>query len=91
VRLVSADLSTVAARFDEGGEVVTVKTNASGDRLAIARRTGPLTLWDVSPKIAVPSIDDELLESACGHIGRALTTEEWAAYIPNRRYAPHCR
>lgn len=90
VRMVSADLSTVAARFDDGGEVVTVKTNAEGDRLAIARRTGPLTLWDVSPKIPVPMIEDELLESACGHIGRALTAEEWATYVPNRRYAPSC-
>ncbi|HEX6096486.1 MAG TPA: hypothetical protein VF432_09200 [Thermoanaerobaculia bacterium] len=90
VRMVGADLSTVAARFDDGGEVVKVKTNARGDRLAIARRTGPLTVWDVSPKITVPFVDDELLESACGHIGRTLTAEEWATYIPNRRYAPYC-
>lgn len=91
VRLVSADLSTVAARFDEGGDVVLVRTNARGDRLAIARRTGPLTLWDVSTKIPLPLTDDELMESACDHIGRALTAEEWATYIPNRRYAPTCR
>lgn len=58
VRLVSADLSTVAARFDEGGDVVVVNTNPRGDRLAIARRSGPVTLWDISPKIAVPAIDD---------------------------------
>lgn len=90
VRLVSTDLSTVTARFDDGGEVVMVKTNARGDRLAIALRTGPLTLWDVSPKITVPFVDEELLESACGHIGRTLTAEEWAAYIPHRRYSPRC-
>ncbi|MEA2489749.1 MAG: hypothetical protein QOH21_1541 [Acidobacteriota bacterium] len=33
VRLVGADLATVAARFDEGGDVVMVKTNPRGDRL----------------------------------------------------------
>ncbi|HYC88622.1 MAG TPA: WD40 repeat domain-containing protein [Thermoanaerobaculia bacterium] len=91
VRLVSADLSAVTASFDEGGEVVLVSTNPRGDRLAIARRKGPVELWDVSPKIAVPAIDDEMLESACGHIGRALTAEEWAAYIPDRRYVPYCQ
>jgi hypothetical protein len=90
VRMISADLSTVTARFDEGGDVVTVKTNPRGDRLAIARRKGPLTLWDVSPKIAVPFIEDELLESACGHIGRGLTAEEWATYLPGRPFAPSC-
>lgn len=91
VRMVSADLSTVAARFDDGGDVVIVKTNARGDRLAIARRNGPLTLWDVSPKVSVPLIEDELLDSACGHIGRRLTADEWSAYIPNRPYAPYCQ
>lgn len=91
VRLVSADLSTVAARFDEGGEVSVVKTNKSGDRLAIARRTGPFTLWDISPKPALPLIESELLEVACDRIGRPLTTNEWATYFPNRRYAPRCR
>lgn len=90
VRMVSADLSAVTARFDEGGEVVMVKTNPRGDRLAIARRGGPLTLWDVSPKITVPFIEDELLESACGHIGRGLTAEEWSTYMPDRPYAPQC-
>jgi hypothetical protein len=90
VRLVSADLSTVTARFDDGGEVVMVKTNAAGDRLAIARRTGPLTLWDVSPRIPLPFSEDELLESVCGHIGRPLTPAEWGAYIPNRPYNPQC-
>ena len=82
--------TATGARFDEGGDVVTVKTNPRGDRLAIARRKGPLTLWDVSPKIAVPFIEDELLESACGHIGRGLTAEEWATYLPGRPFAPSC-
>jgi hypothetical protein len=90
VRLVSADLSTLTARFDEGGEVILVKTNARGDRLAIARRAAPLTLWDISPKPVLPFIDDELLESVCGHVGRSLTAEEWKTYIPNRPYAPTC-
>jgi hypothetical protein len=90
VRLLRSDLSTVAARFDDRGEVVAVKTNPSGDRLAIARRTGPLTLWDVSPKMAVPFIDEELLKSACEHIGSPLTAAEWTTYLPNRRYAPRC-
>jgi hypothetical protein len=90
VRLLRSDLSTVAARFDDGGEVIAAKTNPRGDRLAITRRTGPLTLWDVSPKMAVPFIDEELLKSACEHIGRPLTAAEWATYLPNRRYAPRC-
>jgi hypothetical protein len=90
VRLVSADLSTVTARFDEGGEVILVKTNARGDRLAIARRAGPLTLWDVSAKRALPYIEDELFDSVCDHVGRSLTAGEWAAYMPNRPYAPRC-
>lgn len=90
VRLVSADLSAVTARFDEGGEVLLVKTNARGDRLAIARRTGPLTLWDIAAKPALPFIEDELFDSVCGHVGRSLTAEEWATSIPNRRYAPTC-
>ncbi|HYK05933.1 MAG TPA: hypothetical protein VE974_29590 [Thermoanaerobaculia bacterium] len=90
VRLVSADLSTVTARFDAGGEVILVKTNTRGDRLAIVRRTGPLTLWDISAKPVLPFIDDELIESACGHIGRSLTAGEWATYLPDRPYAPRC-
>ncbi|HEX6158606.1 MAG TPA: WD40 repeat domain-containing protein [Thermoanaerobaculia bacterium] len=90
VRLVTADLSTVTARFDESGEVALVKTNARGDRLAIARRAGSLTLWDISTKPLLPFIDDELIESACGHVGRSLTAEEWATYIPNRPYSPRC-
>ena len=91
VRLVSADLSTVSARFDEGGEVVMVKTNAQGDRLAIARRTGPLTLWDISTKPTLPVDEAELKDAACDRIGRPLTPEEWAAYFPDRRYFPSCR
>lgn len=91
VRLVSADLSTVAGRFDEGGEVVLVKTNAGGDWLAIARRPGPLTLWDVSPKVALPLSDAELLKSVCDHVGRPLTAREWTTYMPNRPYTPSCR
>ncbi|HEY0143795.1 MAG TPA: WD40 repeat domain-containing protein [Thermoanaerobaculia bacterium] len=90
VRLVSADLSAVTARFDDSGEVLLVKTNAQGDRLAVARRAGSLTLWDISPKPVLPFIDDELIESACGHVGRSLTAEEWAKYLPERRYAPEC-
>lgn len=90
VRVVGADLSAVTARFDGGDEVILVKTNARGNRLAIARRTGPLTLWDISTRQVLPLIDDELLESACGHVGRSLTPEEWATYIPDRPYAPTC-
>ncbi len=90
VRLVSADLSTVTASFDEGGEVLLVKTNARGDRLAIARRSGPLTLWDISAKPALPFIESELFDSVCDHVGRSLTAEEWATYIPNRPYGPRC-
>jgi hypothetical protein len=91
VRLVSADLSTVAARFDEGGEVVMVKTNERGDRLAIARRTGPLTLWDISTKPTLPLVEAELKDAACDRIGRPLAPEEWATYFPDRRYFPSCR
>lgn len=91
VRLVSADFSTVAARFDEGGDVTVVKTNGSGDRLAIARGTGPLTLWDISPKPALPIADAELEDAACNRIGRSLTAEEWATYFPGERYYRRCR
>lgn len=90
MRLVSADLATVHARFDEGGEVAVVETSARGDRLAIARRGGPLTLWDVSTKMALPLSDEELAASACAHVGRPLTAREWAAYIPDRKYEPGC-
>lgn len=91
VRLVTADLSAVTARFDEGGEVTLVKTNARGDRLAIARRNGPLTLWDIRAKPALPFIEEELFESVCDRVGRPLTAGEWAAWMPNRPYAPRCR
>lgn len=91
VRLVSADLSTVAARFDEGGEVVLVKTNAQGDRLAIARRKGTLTLWDISTKPTLPLDEAELQDAACDRIRRSLTPEEWATYFPDRRYVASCR
>ncbi|HJQ40614.1 MAG TPA: hypothetical protein VKB93_26005 [Thermoanaerobaculia bacterium] len=90
VRLVSADLSTVAARFDGEGAVAVVETNARGNRLAIARRGGALTLWDISEKVFLPLSDAELLASACDHVGRPLTAEEWAAYLPNQKYAPRC-
>jgi hypothetical protein len=89
VRLVNADLSTVSARFDEGGEVILVKPNGRGDRLAIVRE-GQLTLWDISSKQALPLFEDELTESVCDHVGRSLTAEEWAAYLPHRKYAPTC-
>ncbi|HET8774179.1 MAG TPA: hypothetical protein VFP80_10325 [Thermoanaerobaculia bacterium] len=91
VRLVSADLSTVTARFDEGGEVLLVKTNALGDRLAIARRMGSLMLWDISAQPVLPYIERELFGSVCDHVGRPLTAVEWATYIPNRPYGPRCR
>ena len=71
--------------------MILVKTNARGDRLAIARRMGPFTLWDISPKVAVPLSDAELIADACDHVGRPLTAEEWATYMPNRRYDPRCR
>jgi hypothetical protein len=90
VRLVSADLSTVTGRFDDDGDVAMLKMNPRGDRLAIVRQTGLLTLWDVSSKLALPLTNAELIESACGHVGRPLTAEEWATYVPNRRYAPRC-
>lgn len=89
VRLVSADLSAVTARFDEGGNVILVKPNGRGDRLAIVRE-GELTLWDISAKQALPVPEDELIEAACDHVGRSLTAEEWANYLPDRRYAPTC-
>jgi WD40 repeat protein len=90
VRLVSADLAKVNGRFDEGGEVVLLKTNGRGDRLAIARRQPAVSVWDVTPKPVLPLIEEELLDVACERIGRTLTDEEWETYGPKRDYKNPC-
>ena len=90
VRLVSADLASVTARFDEGGDVVLVKANGRGDRLAIARRMAALTVWDVTVKPVLPLPEEELLDVACERIGRTLTDEEWEKYGPKRSYTNPC-
>jgi hypothetical protein len=92
VRLVSADLSTIAGHFDGGGEVLAIKTDPAGSRLAIFRRMESLTVWDISPNPGLPTGDDDArIAAACERVGRTLTPEEWATYLPNRPYAPQCR
>jgi len=91
VRLLTADLSSVAGRFDGGGEILGIGTNATGDRLAIARRTDNVTVSDIASNQTLPDSGAKLVAATCERVGRILTPEEWATYLSYRPYAPQCR
>jgi WD40 repeat protein len=73
----------IGPRLKVGGREAMLDLSPDGRRLLMTNGDGEGALWDIDP--------GSWAQRACALANRTLTRQEWAKFLPGRRYEPACR
>jgi WD40 repeat protein len=72
----------IGPKLRVGGGEVSLDISPDGRRLLTTHGDGKATIWNIDP--------ESWSTRACALANRQLTREEWAEFLPSRRYEPAC-